>query len=35
MLIMLYLGGRMQGRPAQLRALLRRSLRRYLYGIRR
>jgi AcrR family transcriptional regulator len=34
-LIMLYLGGRMQGRPAQLRALLRRSLRRYLYGIRR
>ena len=34
-LIMLYLGGRMEGRPAQLRALLRRSLRRYLHGIRR
>jgi AcrR family transcriptional regulator len=33
-LIMLYLGGRMGGTPAQFRALYRRSFRRYINGIR-
>jgi AcrR family transcriptional regulator len=34
-LIMLYLGGRIEGSREQLRALLRRALRRHLHGIRR
>ena len=34
-LIMLYLGGRIEGRRAQVSALLRRSLRRHLHGIRK
>jgi len=33
-LIMLYLGGRMGGNPANFRALYRRSFRRYINGIR-
>ena len=33
-LIMLYLGGRMGGNPADFRALYRRSFRRYINGIR-
>jgi hypothetical protein len=32
-LVMLYLGGRIGGGPRQLRALIRRSIRRYLHGI--
>lgn len=32
-LIMLYLGGRIEGSAARFRALLQRSLRRYLHGI--
>lgn len=32
-LLMLYVGGRIEGGPARFRALLRRSLRRYLHGI--
>jgi AcrR family transcriptional regulator len=32
-LLVLYLGGRIEGGPARFRALLRRSLRRYLHGI--
>ena len=34
-LIMLYLGGRIEGGAKELRALLRRAMRRYLRGIRR
>ena len=34
-LIMLHLGGRIEGGAKELRALLRRSLRRYLHGIRK
>ena len=32
-MVMLYLGGRIGGGPRQLRALIRRSIRRYLHGI--
>lgn len=32
-IVMLYLGGRIDGGPPQLRALVRRSIRRYLHGI--